>query len=171
MRTKRAFTLIEISVVVLIIGILSTIVFVNATKSKSRSRHAKVSSDMATIANAARLYREETGKWPLDGYPANLPPQNIYGADPDSIFKIYLSDYPQSPCGDESYAYDWENWIGLSEDSIIRVTYRKNDISQLPIYYYCISSNGQCVDSNMAGNTTVGMGVDIKTVDEVTCQE
>jgi len=62
---KRAFTLIEILVVVAIIGILAAIVILMLDKAQSRSRDSRRIADLNTIAQAISLYRENNDTYEI----------------------------------------------------------------------------------------------------------
>ncbi len=61
---KKGFTLIELLLVIGIIGILSTIVIVNTTTAKSKSRDADRISDIRTLQLALELYYNDFGYFP-----------------------------------------------------------------------------------------------------------
>jgi prepilin-type N-terminal cleavage/methylation domain-containing protein len=56
---KKAFSLVELLVVVAIIGILSTVVFVSYGGSQARSRDSKRRADVQQIAQAMELYKAD----------------------------------------------------------------------------------------------------------------
>ncbi len=60
---KKAFTLVELLVVISIIGILSSTVFASLSSARSRARDAIRKSDLAQIAKAFRLYYEQNGTY------------------------------------------------------------------------------------------------------------
>jgi len=62
---KKAFTLIELMVVVVIIGILAGIVMINLESAQSKARDARRKSDLNTIAKAVQIYRENIGNYIL----------------------------------------------------------------------------------------------------------
>lgn len=64
-KENKAFTLIEMLIVVAIIGILSTVIFISATTGKNRSRVAKAVSDIDVVKKAVGLYKINTGFWPI----------------------------------------------------------------------------------------------------------
>lgn len=70
---RRAFTLIELLIVVAIIAILALIAMVNLLESQVRSRVARVKTDMRSLATALEAYRADS-----DGYPP--PASNGHGA-------------------------------------------------------------------------------------------
>ena len=59
--TRRAFTLVELLVVISIIGMLSTIAVTNMSSSQMASRNARRMADITQIAKALDLYWKGTG--------------------------------------------------------------------------------------------------------------
>lgn len=64
---KRAFTLIELLIVVAIIGILAAIAVPNFINAQMRAKIAAVKSDFKTLITAADMYQIDWGRYPLDG--------------------------------------------------------------------------------------------------------
>ena len=62
----KAFTLIEILVVVAIIGVLTSIVVINLIGSEIKSRDTKRIADMGKLKTALGLYKVANGKYLLD---------------------------------------------------------------------------------------------------------
>ena len=102
---QSGFSLIEILVVLLIIGLLSTLVAVNVLPSQDRARFEKAKADIAIMGNALEMYRLERFNYPNcelglkallrseeDNYQNNL---NIRG---------YIKNLPKDPWGNE-YQY------------------------------------------------------------------
>jgi len=71
---QKAFTLIEMLVVISIIGILATLVAANLNSARSRARDAQRKSDIKNIQTALRLYYNDFG-----GYPGSTNGGNIKG--------------------------------------------------------------------------------------------
>lgn len=71
----RAFSLIELLVVVVVIGILAAIVIPNTISAGDTARTAAVGEDLDAIARAVEAYRNSTGRWPRDARSATLPPE------------------------------------------------------------------------------------------------
>ena len=92
MKTQRAFTLIELLIVVAIIAILAAIAVPNFLEAQARAKVARASSDMASIATALESYRVDNNAYPTmlqKGFAGGVPP--LAGSDlkwwytPDSL--------------------------------------------------------------------------------------
>lgn len=96
-RTRSAgqagFTLVEILLVVVIIGMLATIAAINVPKFLGQGREGKVKADINSIAAAVEAYNMVEGK-----YPPSLSTLTE-GNDP------YLKSLPKDPWGNE-YQYN-----------------------------------------------------------------
>lgn len=79
--TRRAFSLVEIMVVVIVIAILAAIIVPNTVKAGDTARIAATAEDMNTIAEAVERYRNSSGRWPRDVDRAVMPPEltSIFG--------------------------------------------------------------------------------------------
>ena len=64
---KRAFTLIELLIVIAIIAILATIIIVNVSSARVKSQTAVAKNTLQTFKKAIMLYQSETGKLPATG--------------------------------------------------------------------------------------------------------
>lgn len=124
---RRGFTLVELLVVVSIIGILSTLVFVNLVNSKKKANDSKRMGDINTIRTALELYREYNDNYPQVGITNTVDcwsddGQNNVAADLAVLLKNFLSEMPSDPnpvsgvsgigyyCGDYNYTYGAPNW-------------------------------------------------------------
>jgi prepilin-type N-terminal cleavage/methylation domain-containing protein len=63
-KTRRAFTLVELLVVISIIGLLSTIATVSLTSARLKARDGKRQADVKQIITAMQLYYDTNGKYP-----------------------------------------------------------------------------------------------------------
>ncbi len=105
-QSTRAFTFIELLVVVTIIAILSAIGLVSFTNANRNARDAKRKADLESIRQALVLYRSDNGC-----YPTGTGDESI-----DAIKTILLDGYisspfpvdPQSAQG-KKYLYDTSN--------------------------------------------------------------
>lgn len=63
-KKRKAFTLVELLVVVAIIGILASLIILNLMKAKSASRDARRAGDISMIKKAVEAYFVENTKYP-----------------------------------------------------------------------------------------------------------
>ncbi len=87
---RKAFTLIELMVVISIIGILVAIGIVSYRKTYQLSRDSRRKADLAQIRQALETYRSENGY-----YPSTL----------NSLTPNYISEIPTDPKTNQSYTY------------------------------------------------------------------
>ena len=93
-QNRAGFTLIEIMLVVVIIGMLAAVAAIQVPKFMEKSRVSKVQGDIRTIGVAVNSYYMIEGK-----YPTSLD-QLVSGDDP------YLEKIPNDPWGG-SYTYSY----------------------------------------------------------------
>jgi prepilin-type N-terminal cleavage/methylation domain-containing protein len=67
MSQRRAFTLVELLVVISIIGLLSTIAVVNLGSARSKARNAKRIGDIRQLVTAFSLGYDTVGSYPTSG--------------------------------------------------------------------------------------------------------
>lgn len=61
---RNGFTLVELMVVIVIIGLLATVVMINVLPSQDRAMATKARADIATLSQAMEMYRLETMRYP-----------------------------------------------------------------------------------------------------------
>jgi prepilin-type N-terminal cleavage/methylation domain-containing protein len=81
--TSRAFTLIELMVVVAIIGLLSSVVITSLSSARSKAQDTTVKRNLATVRHQAALY--------LSSY-NNYGPTQAVGACPTSGTSMFFTD-------------------------------------------------------------------------------
>jgi len=63
-RNRQAYTLMEIMIVVLIIGLLAVVAFPHFSKSRETARKKQAEMDLEMLSNAMLQLAWDTGKWP-----------------------------------------------------------------------------------------------------------
>ncbi|NLD04278.1 MAG: prepilin-type N-terminal cleavage/methylation domain-containing protein [Synergistaceae bacterium] len=75
---KRAFTLVELLIVVIIIGILAGMMLLSAGAATDAAKAARIISDIKTMRSVAVLYKADHGDWPVwiyaTGHYSAIPP-------------------------------------------------------------------------------------------------
>ena len=66
-RNRAGFTLVEMMVVIVIIGLLATVVVINVLPSQDRAMAGKARADIATLEQAIETYRLDNLTFPEDG--------------------------------------------------------------------------------------------------------
>ena len=89
-RTKKAFTLIEILIVVILLGILAATVIPLFGDVSDEAKVSAQASDLHALRGQVQLYRAKTG-----GYPANLA----------TLTPNYIESVPTDPVSGNAYAY------------------------------------------------------------------
>ena len=95
------FTLIEILLVVVIIGMLATIAVINIPKFLGQGKTTKAQADISNLATAVQLYNMNEGK-----YPGSLSAL-MEGNDP------YMQTVPKDPWG-----HDYQYTLGSSRKGL-----------------------------------------------------
>jgi general secretion pathway protein G len=106
MKRQQGFTLLEIMVVVVIMGMLSAIVATNVMGSKEQASIEKASMDIKALDNALDMYKLDNNRFPtteqgldaLVNKPTSSPEPKSYRKDG------YIKDLPQDPWGND-YMY------------------------------------------------------------------
>ncbi len=131
-RKQRGFTLIELMIVVVILGLLSTIIVPKIMNRPEQARRVKAQTEIASIQSALKLFKIDTGNYPTtsQGLQAlvNNPGIKNYSSEG------YLDQVPTDPWGNpyvylspgvhnkdydlESYGKDGEDG-GADEDADI----------------------------------------------------
>ena len=103
--TKNGFSLIEILVVLLIIGLLTTLVAVNVLPSQDRARVEKAKADISIMGNALEMYRLERFNYPNN----EMGLRALLRSDEENFqnslnTRGYIKSLPKDPWGNE-YQY------------------------------------------------------------------
>lgn len=90
-RARNGFTLVELMVVLVIIGLLATVVMINVLPSQDRAMATKARADIATLSQAMEMYRLDTMRYPPTLQALAQPRQGGGGA--------YVRSLPDDPWG------------------------------------------------------------------------
>ena len=98
-KTKReeGFTLVEMMVVLVIIGLLATVVIINVMPATDRAARTRVQADLSTLEQAIEMYRLENLRYPTtDEGLASLTPNYVRRLpnDPWNSPYVYVSPGP-----------------------------------------------------------------------------
>ena len=66
-RSEDGFTLVELMVVIVIIGLLATVVMINVLPSQDRAMETKARADISSLSQAMEMYRLDNLSYPTGG--------------------------------------------------------------------------------------------------------
>lgn len=100
-RSEEGFTLVELMVVIVIIGLLATVVMINVLPSQDKAMVTKARADIATLEQAMEMYRLDNLTYPTGGDGLNAlasPPAN---AAASGRYRTggYIKSLPTDPWG------------------------------------------------------------------------
>jgi len=101
-RTTRAFTLIELLLVIAILGILAQVVIAALGPAKDLARYNRAKLEMRQMENALHLYFDKYGTYPADA-DRNVPP----GLE-EFLSASDMDNWPNAPWSGS--VYDWDAW-------------------------------------------------------------
>ena len=103
--THKGFTLVEILIVVVILGILAAIVIPQFTEASKEAREAALKSDLQTVRSQLELYQIQHNSIP---YPADIVGKLTTKTDLDGTANVngkygpYLREFPSNPFTDNA---------------------------------------------------------------------
>ncbi len=102
-RRRAGFTLVELMVVIVIIGLLATVVAINVLPSQDRAMVGKAKADISTLEQAIETYRLDNLDFPADLQALVAAPAGL--ANPERYRQGgYIRRLPEDPWGN-AYGY------------------------------------------------------------------
>lgn len=96
---RRGFTLIEILIVVVILGILAAIVIPQFSSASNEAAVSSVRSQLQTLRSQVELYRVQNNGYPADGAVFANATAEQQGGFVDLVADGYLQRLPEVPAG------------------------------------------------------------------------
>ncbi|HHE6471376.1 TPA: type II secretion system major pseudopilin GspG [Providencia rettgeri] len=105
-RTKGGFTLLEVMVVIVILGILASLVVPNLLSNKDKADQQKAISDIVALENALDMYRLDHGYYPSTEQGLDVLVTKPVEQRPTTNYREggYIKRLPKDPWGN-SYQY------------------------------------------------------------------
>jgi general secretion pathway protein G len=104
MKLQKGFSLIEIMVVVVILGILASIVVPKIISRPDEARAVKAKQDVLAIQNALDLYKLDNGNYPTTDQGLMALVEKPTSSPTPRDWKQYLKSLPKDPWG-RDYLY------------------------------------------------------------------
>lgn len=106
MSKQQGFSLIEIMVVVVIMGILAALIVPNIMNRPDQARSVKAKQDLLALENALELYRLDNGFYPSNEQGLDALVKQPSSDPMPSNWRSYLKSLPKDPWG---HSYHYEN--------------------------------------------------------------
>ena len=98
--SEDGFTLVELMVVIVIIGLLATVVLINVLPSQDKAMITKAKADIATLEQAMEMYRLDNLTYPAGGEGLNALVSAPTGSQPGRYRPGgYIKNLPNDPWG------------------------------------------------------------------------
>ena len=147
-RTKMAFTLTELLVVVVIVSIIAAFVIPGYQKSQARADERIVVTNIRMMATAMQLYKDRNGEWPP------YPNESMFIQQINAVFNLSIIEDGNTityTCGDDNAppagdsfeceantTYGWQIETDTGDDNPIGVV-------------FCDTDHGPCLSCTSSG--------------------
>lgn len=150
-KPRAGFTLLEVMVVIVILGVLASLVVPNLLGNKEKADRQKAISDIVALENALDMYRLDNGRYPtteqgleaLIQQPANMADARNYRTGG------YIKRLPKDPWGND-YQYLSRVKKGclmfIPRGQMVRKTGRA--LAQISVTGICRSFSNQCLNAD-----------------------
>lgn len=150
-KPRAGFTLLEVMVVIVILGVLASLVVPNLLGNKEKADRQKAISDIVALENALDMYRLDNGRYPtteqgleaLIQQPANMADSRNYRTGG------YIKRLPKDPWGND-YQYLSPGEKGLFDVYTLGRMVRKmgKALAQISVTGICRSFSNQCLNAD-----------------------
>lgn len=150
-KPRAGFTLLEVMVVIVILGVLASLVVPNLLGNKEKADRQKAISDIVALENALDMYRLDNGRYPtteqgleaLIQQPANMADSRNYRTGG------YIKRLPKDPWGND-YQYLSPGEKGLFDVYTLGQMVRKmgRALAQISVTGICRSFSNQCLNAD-----------------------
>lgn len=150
-KPRAGFTLLEVMVVIVILGVLASLVVPNLLGNKEKADRQKAISDIVALENALDMYRLDNGRYPtteqgleaLIQQPANMADSRNYRTGG------YIKRLPKDPWGND-YQYLSPGEKGLFDVYTLEQMVRKTGraLAQISVTGICRSFSNQCLNAD-----------------------
>ncbi len=134
MDNRKAFTIVELLVTVFIISLLASIVLMNLTQTKGRSRDIKRLSDIALIQQSLGAFFDRCST-----YPATLDLTYECPMESSVTFSSYITKIPLDPTGVNPYEYSVNNPT-VPTDYVLKATLETNNVALTDVLHNAYST-------------------------------
>lgn len=103
---QQGFTLLEVMIVVVIIGVLASLIVPSLMGNKEKADRQKAAADIVALENALEMYRLDNGRYPsqAQGLPALVSKPTQQPVPQNYSAEGYIRRLPQDPWGND-YRY------------------------------------------------------------------
>lgn len=150
---KSGFTIVELLIVIVIIGILASITIVSYSGVTQRTNNASAEDAANTVARKLESFKSETGAYPYDVSSLTSASTAPYYLDPDTVSFTLATSQPATPntvkfikCGT------------TPNTTQANINSTNNNIKGARIYYWTYTDGGNANRYVAVGNDT-GTGV------------
>ncbi len=114
---RRAFSLVELMVVIAIIGMLAGIVAYNVVGVGPEAKRQRANADLSNLRNAIMFYKNDTGYFPVELADLRLDP-GVEGWGRTGGGAAYIFDLPLDPWG-RQYDYFYPDPYGPAQFNLV----------------------------------------------------